>query len=179
MGADGVDWQRSAGQGRYARPERERRFLLSAEPPAGVAYRRIEDRYIDGTRLRLRRVSDGEAAVHKLTQKVRTDVRDPAEVALTTLYLSCDEYDLLCALPCRLVTKTRRICAVGPVRFAVDDFSGRLEGLRLAEVEVDDLQEPLMRPAWLGAEVTHDDRYSGGCLAVADGAEVRRLLAGT
>jgi hypothetical protein len=42
--------------GKYARVERERRFLLPAPPAAAVAVapRRIYDRYLTGTRLRLR-----------------------------------------------------------------------------------------------------------------------------
>jgi CYTH domain-containing protein len=32
-------------------------------------------------------------------------------------------------------------------------------------------------PVWLGTEVTHDDRYSGGRLARATPDEVRALLA--
>jgi hypothetical protein len=44
--------------GKYARVERERRFLLAGPPPAPAvtASRRITDRYLPGTRLRLRRV---------------------------------------------------------------------------------------------------------------------------
>ena len=45
-------------QGKYARVERERRFLLAGPPPASAVTvsRRITDRYLPGTRLRLRRV---------------------------------------------------------------------------------------------------------------------------
>ena len=55
----------------------------------------------------------------------------------------------------------------------------RLDGLRLAEVEVDDLGAERPLPSWLGPEVTHDDRFSGGRLAGLDDAadllaEVRR-----
>jgi hypothetical protein len=41
--------------GKYARIERERRFLPGRAPlaPAAVANRRITDRYLTGTRLRL------------------------------------------------------------------------------------------------------------------------------
>src|SRR5947208_1185160 len=45
-------------EGKYARIERERRFLLADPPPsAAVTGRhRITDRYLPGTRLRLRRI---------------------------------------------------------------------------------------------------------------------------
>lgn len=60
---------------RYARPERERRFLL-AKRPAGAAERtaRIVDRYLVGTRLRLRQMTETHGSslrtYYKLTQKV-------------------------------------------------------------------------------------------------------------
>lgn len=44
---------------KYARPERERRFLLSAPPADGIVKTvRIADRYLLGTRLRLRRITE-------------------------------------------------------------------------------------------------------------------------
>ena len=158
-------WQRQPGQGKYARAERERRFRLAAEPPPGGQQRLIEDRYVDGTTLRLRRVTvDGEQ-VHKLTQKVRLGDNDPAEVATTNTYLTPQEYDRLLALPAAVLVKTRRLLPVGPVTFVVDEFHGRLAGLWLAEIEVVDLQAPLALPAWLGREVTHEEAFSGGSLA--------------
>jgi hypothetical protein len=57
--AGGIQGQ-SVRPGKYARVERERRFLL-AKPPAPstvTATRVITDRYLVGTRLRLRRESD-------------------------------------------------------------------------------------------------------------------------
>ncbi len=48
---------------------------------------------------------------------------------------------------------------------------------RLAEVEVEDVHAPLPIPAWIGDEVTHDDRYSGGFLAFAHDDQVNDLLA--
>lgn len=61
------------------------------------------------------------------------------------------------------------------VRFAVDEFHGALTGLRLAEVEVESRDDWLPQPEWLGLEVSQDDRYSGGRLAVASSADRREL----
>ena len=59
---------------KYARIERERRFLLASAPAEDLVTRRrqITDRYILGTRLRLRRVRDlsTDACELKLTQKI-------------------------------------------------------------------------------------------------------------
>src|SRR4051812_37274393 len=77
---------------KYARVERERRWLLR-EPPnpdEAVAVVEITDRYFTGTRLRLRRMVDrqgGQPTVYKFTQK--------AAGLITNTYLSEDEYQLL------------------------------------------------------------------------------------
>jgi CYTH domain-containing protein len=154
-------WRRTPGQGKYARPERERRFVVTGDPGRLEDSRLIEDRYLDGGTLRLRAIRGGGEQVFKLTQKVRPRAEDPAVVAITNLYLSEDEYRMLLILPGADLTKTRSLCE----GFAVDVFHGSLEGLRLAELEVEDLGAPGDLPAWIGAEVTSDDGFSGGVLA--------------
>jgi len=157
-------WRRTPGQGKYARPERERRFVVT-EPPSPLEQSRlIEDRYLDGGTLRVRAVRGDDDPVFKLTQKVRVEGDDPSEVAITNLYLSEDEYRMLVVLPGADLTKTRSLWE----GFAVDVFHGALEGLVLAEVEVDDLGGDLEIPGWICCEVTHDDRFSGGALASLD-----------
>lgn len=176
MQADALDWARSPGHGRYARPERERRFLLAAAAP-DAEQRLITDRYLDGLRLRLREVRVGEQRTFKLTQKIRLDPSDPAQLSITNLYLSADEHQRLSALPGATLVKLRRLCSHEGFLFAVDELQGRHAGLRLAEVELDDLGADLPLPPWVGREVTHDDRFSGGRLAAADDAQVAALLA--
>ncbi len=50
----------------------------------------------------------------------------------------------------------------------LDVFAGTLTGLVLVEVEfdADDAMAAFEPPAWFGAEVTDDDRYSNASLAV-------------
>lgn len=43
--------------------------------------------------------------------------------------------------------------------FEVDEFHGENEGLVMAEVELGAVDEPFLRPDWLGEEVTGDRRY--------------------
>jgi hypothetical protein len=61
-------------EGKYARVEGERRFLLAGPPPvsAVTSSRRITDRYLPGMRLRVRPLEclDSGACELKLTQKV-------------------------------------------------------------------------------------------------------------
>jgi hypothetical protein len=65
---------------KYARPERERRWLVAKLPDMSLAIdaRLINDRYLFGTRLRLRCVTPlaGGAPKYKLGQKVRPDPTD-------------------------------------------------------------------------------------------------------
>ena len=64
---------------KYAVVERERRFLLASLPDGVVSTKQIVDRYVTGTRLRLREVREDDGTViRKLGHKVRlSSVRDP------------------------------------------------------------------------------------------------------
>lgn len=169
-----LDWQREPGVGRFVQVERERRFLLSGTPPTGLSERLIEDRYLAGLRLRLRRVTGADGPpVHKLTQKVRASAEDPSTVALTTMYLSAAEWAVLRTLPGAELSKRRFFVGDG---WVVDRFLGRLAGLVLAEIEVEDLAAEFALPAWVGREVTTEDRWSGGSLAACLPDEVPPLL---
>lgn len=171
-----MDWHRTPGQGRYAHSEREQRWLLPGPPPGMVAPAPIVDHYLVGTRLRLRRVETGSGTVYKLAQKVRPRPDSPAEVKLTNMYLSADEYAVLRRLPGREIHKTRWRWRVGDRQVAVDEFGGALSGLTLAELELADGEEPVVLPP-PARDVTHDDRFSGGRLAAAGPAEIAALLA--
>jgi hypothetical protein len=72
---------------KYARIERERRFLLDHFPSSAnvVRARRITDRYIDGTGLRLREQSDDSGpTVFKLTQKIPVRASGAQQGFITT-----------------------------------------------------------------------------------------------
>ncbi len=127
----------------------------------------IEDRYLDGTRLRLRRVGDAGSVVFKLGQKVRAVADDPSLVWVTTLYLTEQEHRRLSALPAAVLTKTRRRVDHRGTIFAVDEFAGDLRGLVLAETELPGgaTGGRLELPPWLGREVSSDERYTGAALA--------------
>jgi CYTH domain-containing protein len=166
-------------QHRYARIERERRFLLGRFPADEkvVRVRRIVDRYIRGTALRLRRQSDGTApAVFKLTQKLPALSRGAQQGFITSMYLTEDEYHLLARLPAKTLTKTRH--SVPP--FGIDVFEGKLKGLLLAEAEFESAAaaRALAIPSFLSREVSGDDRFTGGRLVHASRQDVRSWLSG-
>jgi len=161
----------------YARIERERRFLLDRFPSAEVVrVRRIADRYIEGTRLRLReQTENGGPAIFKLTQKVPARADGAQQGFITSIYLTRGEFDLLAQLPGRALRKVRY--SVPP--FGVDAFEGDLEGLLVAEAEFDSAAEAdgLVIPDFILHEVTGDERFTGGNLAGASRPSVAGWMA--
>lgn len=163
---------------RYAKPERERRFLLATQPPGKIERTvHITDRYFFGTRLRLRQMietaSDNSVKTfYKLTQKVPGP--DGAPGLLSTIYLSAEEFALLAILPASVLRKTRY--SIPP--FGVDAFEPPLGGLFLAEAEFDDdgTMNVFRPPSWIVTEVTHDFRFTGGNLVTLSSADLRALL---
>lgn len=167
---------RAPGEGRYARVEREQRWLLAAVPAGAGRDAEILDRYITGTRLRLRRVERQGEIVCKLGQKVRVEDDRPEVVKLTNIYLAAAEYAALLALPAAAIRKTRWRLTHEQRPVAVDRFHGRHDGLVLAEVELSPAEPRLDLPGFAIEDVTDDDRYSGGRLALASDDEVKALL---
>jgi hypothetical protein len=92
---------------KYSQLEIERRWLVDlsridldclGEPEI------IEDRYLVGTRLRLRKMSGPKGDVFKFVKKYgRSGWAEP----ITNLYLDQGEYDVIASLPARCVRKSR------------------------------------------------------------------------
>jgi len=166
------------GEGRYAHLEREQRWIAAGVPPEARRAASIIDRYIRGTRLRLRRSEADEGVAYKLGQKIRANRSDPEVVKLTNLYLSAEEYAVLAALPAAELSKTRWHAPLE--RKDGDDrpVPGRLEGLVLAELELDGAAVLLPPPNFALRDVTNEDPFSGGALAFASDAAIDELLLG-
>lgn len=156
---------------KYAHWVAERRFVVDASrlPPLdpGTA-RTIEDLYIDGGRLRLRRIThaaDGEQEF-KLGKKYAPD--NPLIGPMTNLYLDAEEYAALEKLPGRRVVKQRY--KVGA--FTIDVFQAPFDGLVTAECEASNRMAALRFdvPDWAVREVTDDVAYTGWSLAQAQRA---------
>ena len=152
-------------QPRYAKLERERRFLLP-QFPAGVnvvQVRHITDRYIEGTTLRLREQRDEGLTIFKFTQKLPSLGDGAQQGFITNMYITREEFHLLSKLPAAVLSKTRH--SVPP--FGIDVFEGGLEGLVLAEAEFESAAEAaaLSRPSFSVVEVSNDQRFTGGQLA--------------
>lgn len=164
---------------KYARIERERRFLLAEPPPSSAvtARRHITDRYLPGTRLRLRRVDfpDSGDCEFKFTQKVPADQPGFTQGLITNIYLSAAEYDLLASLPAAVLCKTR--LSLPPL--GIDVFEPPLHGLIMADVEfsTDNEAQAFRIPPAVVAEVTDDPRFTGGSLIHAHRRDVLAWLA--
>jgi hypothetical protein len=168
---------RHPGQGRYAREERERRWVLRGLPDGLGDAVRVTDHYLPGTGLRLRRMESGTEVVRKLAQKVRPTPASPAVVKLTNMYLSEEEYVLLAGLGGAPLHKTRRRGPPPDRSMAIDEFHGPLVGLVMAELEVEPGAAPGHPPHLALAEVTDDDRFSGGALAGLNAEAAAALVA--
>jgi CYTH domain-containing protein len=123
---------------------------------------------VTGTRLRVRRITDGRGTVCKLGQKVRAVADRPTARWHTTMYLDDAEFAALAHLGGSALAKRRWSLPGGG---CADEFLGTLSGLVLVEGE-----RPFDAPP-RSVEVTDDERFSGGALAALDAAAAAALLA--
>ena len=148
---------------KYAVVERERRYRLARLPDGVSSTNDILDRYVVGTRLRLREVRQSDGTVtRKLGHKVRiTD--GPAEVACTNFYLDDDEWALLTSLPARILRKRRHLVRRDGLLVAVDEHE---DGTLIAEIDDGDQPSDVV-PGWLDVveDVTADEAWTGARLA--------------
>jgi adenylate cyclase len=64
-----------------------------------------------------------------------------------------------------VVSKRRHLVPHNGIVWEVDVFSADNAGLVIAEIELEHENQKLTLPSWVGAEITHDDRYSNSRLA--------------
>ena len=169
---------------KYARVERERRFLLARLPPGlrvNDPHTQIFDNYITGTRLRLRkmRVPERREWTWKLTQKFAPDDADLSRTYITNIYLSQYEYEVFSVFEGNELRKNRYPFEHEGRKYSVDVFLGALHGLVLAETEFESDEEMrAFQPAPFAArEVTDDELFTGGRLVHATIEELRAELA--
>ncbi len=150
---------------KYALAEIERRWLVDLDAVGDLRERpnfEIEDLYIEGTRLRLRRMTwTGREPVYKLCKKYgrRSELTEP----ITNLYLDADEHRLLAGLPGRRIRKRRFRVAGG----SLDIFESPQDGLAIFEREFENEAgaRAFHPPAFVSREITGDPGYSGAGLA--------------
>lgn len=167
-------------ESKYARLERERRYLLR-DLPEGMTradpHLQITDNYITGSRLRLRKVRDPRTNkwTVKFTQKYAPDPKDLSRTIITNIYLNALEAEILSVFDTNEIRKNRYHFGFGGHKFAIDMFLGDLFGLVLAEVsfETDEELDNFPKPPFALADVTNEPLFSGGRLCELTFSEVR------
>ena len=167
---------------KYARIERERRYLLVI-PPSDLdladQHTRIHDLYIPNTRLRLRRMEDqdGNLTACKFTQKFSPPEGTGLETIITNIYLNETEYQALSCLQGKWLIKRRYKYPFLSRNYAIDIFEGALEGLILCEIEFDEhtASQLIELPSFATREVTHDPFFTGGHLVHLTFADIQNL----
>lgn len=170
-------------ESKYARVERERRYLL-ADLPEGLTradpHLQITDNYITGTRLRLRKVREPRSNkwTVKFTQKFAENAADLSRTTITNTYLNALEAETLSVFDSNEIRKNRYRFAFEDREFAVDMFLGDLFGLVLAEVSfaTDEELDNFPKPPFALADVTNDPVFAGGSLCQLTFAEVRQHI---
>jgi CYTH domain-containing protein len=165
-------------ESKYTRVEYERRFLISdrtnweslVEPYA----KRFDDKYIAGTRLRLRVLTDLDTGrrVIKLTKK--SESTSPYFRTISRILLNDAEYELFDSLPGHRLTKIRNYHNYAGRIFSIDVFERELEGLILGETEAEDLDDLMLvkPPNYSIQEVTEDAFFDGGNLSQISQSEL-------
>ncbi len=145
--------------------EIERKFLVVGEAWRAHVTRRKPMRQAYFTRqgkasIRVRIVDETEATLTIKSRGARTSRLEfeyavPVSEALTLLELRDGH----------VVEKVRHLVRHDGLTWEVDVFSGENAGLVIAEVELDHEGQSFARPAWVGPEVTQDERYANSRLA--------------
>jgi adenylate cyclase len=139
--------------------EIEHKFLLAntdwrAEVTHSIDYRQgyLSSQPTSSIRVR---VSDNHAWLNIKSATIGTHRHEyEYEIPLSDANQILDE---LCKKP--LVEKTRHFVEHDGHIWEIDEFYGANQGLIVAELELSEIGEAFVKPAWLGVEVTHDMRY--------------------
>ena len=172
-------------ESKYARVERERRYLLR-DLPEGMTradpHLQITDNYITGTRLRIRKVREPRTNkwTVKFTQKFAPDPNDLSRTIITNTYLNALEAEVLSVFNTNEIRKNRYQFEFEGRKFSVDMFLGDLFGLVLAEVsfETDEELDNLPTPPFALADVTNEPLFTGGRLSELTFSDVRAEISG-
>jgi CYTH domain-containing protein len=151
---------------KYSLPEIERRWLVDLPLVGSLEHippRLIEDLYLTGTRLRLRKIVWPDTRVEfKLCKKYgKTSVWSEQ---ITNLYLEEHEYRELSALPGRRSRKRRYAIAGG----SLDIYESPNADLALFEIEFTDEHAASIYapPPFVTREITATAEFSGASLAM-------------
>jgi len=170
---------------KYARVERERRYLLR-DLPEGITrvdpHLQITDNYMTDSRLRLRKVREPRTNkwTVKFTQKFAPNPDDLSRTIITNTYLNALEAEVLSSIfNSNEIRKNRYPFEFDGRNFSVDMFLGDLFGLVLAETsfETDEELDNFPTPPFALADVSNESLFSGGRLCELTFSDVRAEIA--
>jgi len=146
--------------------EIERRFLVASSQWKATASqpKRLMQAYIAITpaaSVRVRVIDEAKAFVTIKSAKAELS-RTEYEYAIPV----DDAHGLIEMRTGRLIAKRRYEVIVKDLRWEIDVFEGTLNGLVIAEAELDNEDHEIQHPAWLGDEITSDVRYANSSLAL-------------
>ena len=178
-----TDFNTIVPENKYARIERERRYLLQ-DLPEGLSradhHLQITDHYLTGTRLRIRKVRDPKTNkwVVKFTQKFAPNPADLSRTIITNIYLNAIEAETLSIFEANEIRKNRYHFEFKGRQFSVDMFLGDLFGLVLAEVsfETDEELDSFPQPPFAFADVTNNEIFAGGKLSELSFEDIRKQV---
>ncbi|GAB4338912.1 MAG: CYTH domain-containing protein [Calditrichia bacterium] len=138
--------------------EIERKFLVKGDDwkkkGKGTVYRQGYLSTVKERVVRVRTVNDKGFLTIKGINRGATRLEFEYEIPVAD---AKEMLEKLCLRP--LIEKTRYVVEYGGLKWEVDEFAGENEGLILAEVELEDEQQKVELPDWIGEEVTGDPRY--------------------
>ena len=149
-----------------AHREIERKFLIRRMPDrlGDFPHAEIWQGYLaiapGGVQVRLRKAGEKHSLTYK---RGRGNAREEREIELTP-----EQFAVLWpATEGKRLTKTRYDVPLGDRVVEIDVYTGKHQGVVVAEVEFDDEQSArdFEVPEWLGEDVSHDRRYSNQLLA--------------
>ncbi len=151
-------------QPKYSHFERERRWLVDAVSVPDLDACQcvlIEDRYLDKSRLRLRRMTDQATGTVALKLTKKYDAGPPTARPIVTAYLDEAEYALFAGLPGAGMIKRRYELPYKGRGWSLDLFESPVLPFAILEIEAAETElDALTPPTWAGHEVTDDPRYS-------------------
>ena len=153
--------------------EIERKFKVFALPNLSeYKYHEIEQAYInDDPVIRVRREDDTYYMTYKGSGMLAREEYN--------LPLNKESYDNLSGYTKhRIISKRRYLIPYGDHTIELDIFKGELEGLVIAEVEFDSVDEAngFTAPDWFSEDVTYDKNYHNSNLCRMDDATLKHLL---
>ena len=144
--------------------EIERKFLVVGDDWRSAPAVPYAQGYLNRDKQRTVRVRIAQDAAWLTVKGISTGAaRAEFEYAIPV----ADAGQLLALCDGPVIRKTRRVIEHAGATWEVDEFQGDNAGLVVAEIELPSEDAAFQRPAWLGAEVTHDARYFNSSLATA------------